>query len=216
MSGSIPDGLETWIAPARCALLIVDMQADFALADGALGRAGVDLSTVPEALATAERLAEAARRAGLPVVFIGLGSSPDTDSPAWAERSRRRGQGDGLALCRQGSPGAAFVGPTPEPGDRVVYKTRYSAFHDTDLDVWIRAAGVDTLVICGLTTECCVDATARDAFQRDYHVFVATDGCAAYGADIHLAALRSLDLNSAILAPSDAVIAAWLADGARL
>ena len=212
MSGTASDGLENWLASSRSALVVVDMQVDFALDDGALGRAGVDLSAVPEALAAAERLAEAARSGGVPIVFVGLRTSPDTDSSAWAERSRRRGQGDGADLCREGSPGAAFVGPRPLFGERVVHKTRYSAFHETDLDIWLRAVGVDTLVVCGLTTECCVEATARDAFQRDYHVFVAPDACAAYGADIHLAALRSLDLNSAILVPSEAVIAVWLAD----
>ncbi len=198
-----------WIAPARSALLIVDMQVDFALADGALGRAGVDLSAVPEALRQAGRLARAARSAGATVVFVGLRTTPETDSPAWAERSRRLGEVESEGLCRCGEAGAAFVGPTPADGDFVVVKTRYSAFHNTDLESRLRAAGVDTLVICGLTTECCVDAAARDAFQRDFHVFVAGDACAAYQPDIHQAALRSLELNCAILAASDAIVTAW-------
>jgi nicotinamidase-related amidase len=189
--------------------MIVDMQADFALADGALGRAGVDLSAVAEALLKAAQLVAAARDAGVMVVFVGLKTSPETDSPVWAERNHRLGEADAEALCRQGADGSEFVGPIPSKGDLVVAKTRYSAFHDTELDAQLRQAAVDTLVICGLTTECCVDAAARDAFQRDYHVFVAEDACAAYDAAVHSAALRSLRLNCAILAPTDAVVAAW-------
>jgi len=64
-------------------------------------------------------------------------------------------------------------------------------------------------VVCGLTTECCVDGTVRDAFNLDYHVFIATDACAAYEADLHAGALKSLELNCAILAPVDQIQRAW-------
>jgi ureidoacrylate peracid hydrolase len=209
--GQAADGLGAWIAPGRTALLIIDMQADFAAPDGALGAAGVDLGAVPAALAAAERLADAARAAGVPVVFVGLQTLPEQDSPAWAERMRRRG-GDPDAesgLCRVGTPGAAFVGPTPRPGEPVIGKLRYSGFFRTDLDATLQRLGVDTLVACGLTTECCVDCTVRDAFHLDYHVFIATDACAAYEPALHEETLKSLELNCAILVGADAVVAAW-------
>ncbi len=205
------DGLAAWIAPGRTALVIVDMQTDFASPDGAVGRAGADLSAVPAALAAARRLADAARAAGAPVVFVGLTTTPEDDSTAWAERLRRQGgePGPGLALCRAGTRGAAFVGPIPLVGEPVVTKVRYSGFFRTDLDAQLQRLGVDTLVVVGLTTDCCVDCTARDAFHLDYHVFVAADACAAYDADLHAAALRSLALNCAILVTADDVVAAW-------
>ena len=205
------DGLAGWISPGRTALLVIDMQVDFALPEGALGQAGLDLSAVPPALKAAERLAETARASGAPVVFVGLQTSADDDSPAWGERMRRRG-GDPdseSVLCRQGTPGAAFVGPTPEPGETVVAKRRYSGFFGTDLDARLKALGVDTLVVCGLTTECCVDCTVRDAFHLDYHVFIARDACAAYDPALHGGALQSLELNCAILTSTDDIIAAW-------
>jgi nicotinamidase-related amidase len=62
-------------------------------------------------------------------------------------------------------------------------------------------------VIAGLTTECCVADTAKDAFNRDYHVFVAADACAAYEPDLQ--ALKMLDLNTAILTDSASVAGAW-------
>jgi ureidoacrylate peracid hydrolase len=208
---AVPDGLKAWISPGRTALVIIDMQVDFASPEGALGRVGVDLSAVPAALAAAERLADGAREAGVPVVFVGLRTSREEDSPAWSERMRRRG-GDPDAesgLCREGQAGAAFVGPTPRPGEPVIGKLRYSGFFRTDLDATLQRLGVDTLVVCGLTTECCVDGTVRDAFHLDYHVFIATDACAAYEPELHDGALRSLDLNCAILTDTDAVTAAW-------
>jgi nicotinamidase-related amidase len=207
----VEGGLAGWIDPGRTALLAIDMQVDFASPEGALGRVGVDLGSVGPALAAAERLADAARAARVPVVFVGLQTSPADDSPAWAERMRRRG-GDPDAdsgLCRIGTAGAEFVGPTPLPGETVIGKLRYSGFHRTDLDRLLKGLGVDTLVVCGLTTECCVDSTVRDAFHLDYHVFIATDACAAYEADLHEGALKSLELNCAILRSADEIVSAW-------
>ena len=205
------DDLAGWIAPGRTAVLIVDMQVDFAAPEGVLGGHGVDMSVVEPALDAAERLAQAARAVGVPVVFVGLFTTPETDSPAWNERMRRRG-GDpeiDAVLCRAGEVGSDFYGPKPAPGELVVPKTRYSGFVGTDLDVKLKQMGVDTLLVAGLTTECCVDSTVRDAFDLDYHVFVAADACAAYEADIHAASLKVMALNSAILTDTAAVAAAW-------
>jgi nicotinamidase-related amidase len=206
------DDLAAWIAPGRTAVLIIDMQVDFASPDGVLG-AFIDMSAVEPALAAAQALADSARAAGVPVVFVGLSTTPETDSPAWNERMRRRG-GDpevDAALCRAGAVGSDFYGPKPLPGELVVPKTRYSGFVGTDLDVKLTEMDVDTLVVAGLTTECCVDSTVRDAFDLDYHVFVAADACAAYEADIHAASLKVMELNSAILTDTAAVAAAWAA-----
>jgi ureidoacrylate peracid hydrolase len=211
-AAGVRDRLAGWISPGRTALLVIDMQVDFAAPDGALGQAGLDLSAVAPALKAAERLAETARKSGAPVVFVGLQTAADADSPAWGERMRRRG-GDPdseSALCREGTAGAAFVGPTPAPGETVVAKRRYSGFFGTDLDARLKRLGVDTLVVCGLTTECCVDCTVRDAFHLDYHIFIARDACAAYDPSLHEGALQSLDLNCAILTHTDDVVAAWM------
>ena len=205
------DGLAAWIAPARTAVLVIDMQVDFASPDGVLGQYGVDMGVVAPALAAAERLVASARAAGAPVVFVGLFTTPETDSPFWNERMRRRG-GDpetDAALCRAGQGGSAFVGPQPAPGEIIVRKARYSGFFGTDLDVQLKALGVDTLVVAGVTTECCVDSTVRDAFNLDYHVFVAADACAAYEADIHAESLKVMELNSAILTDTVQIADAW-------
>ena len=66
-----------------------------------------------------------ARAAGVMVVFVGLFTSAETDSPPWRERMRRMGADadEGSALCMTGTPGAAF-GPEPAPGEPVIAKTR--------------------------------------------------------------------------------------------
>ena len=123
---------------------------------------------------------------------------------------RREGDPDAESnVCRAGTPGVAFYGPQPQPGDVVVMKPKYSAFYETDFAEQLAALGVDTLVVCGLTTECCVDCTVRDAFHRDFHVIIAEDACAAYGKDVHAAALKMLELNCAILRPSADIEDVW-------
>lgn len=204
-------GVAAWIAPARTALVVIDIQVDFASPDGLLGRYGVDLGLAAPAVDAAAALVAVARDVGAPVVFVGLFTSLETDSPAWNERMRRRG-GDPdseAALCRVDQPGSAFHGPQPAQGELVVAKTRYSAFVGTGFDKRLKAMGVDTLVLCGLTTECCVAATAADAFDLDYHVFVAADACAAYEPDLHEVALKTMGLNTAILTDSVEVAKAW-------
>jgi ureidoacrylate peracid hydrolase len=124
----------------------------------------------------------------------------------------RRMGGDPQAdaeLCRTGTDGAGFAGPRPLPGELVIAKTRYSAFFRTNLDAELRRRGLDTIIACGLTTECCVDCSVRDAFHLDYHVFVAGDACAAYAPDLHQGALKSLALTCAIVVGHEEVLAAW-------
>lgn len=203
--------LPAWIAPSRTALLLIDMQVDFAAPDGLSAQWGMDLSAVPDALSAAERLLRAARQAGVTVAFVGLFTAPQTDSEVWLERGRRQGHdpvGE-TGLCRTGARGSDFFGPQPERGEPVFRKTRYSPFWDTDIAACLKARGVDTLVLAGLTTECCVDSTARDALNHDFHVFVAVDACAAYEPDLHATALRMLELNTAILTDAESVAAAW-------
>jgi nicotinamidase-related amidase len=82
---------------------------------------------------------------------------PETDSDALRTWMARRGTPGGEAICRIGSGGEAYYRVTPEPGDIEIEKLAYSSFHGTDLDAQLRARGIDTLVIAGISTDCCVD-----------------------------------------------------------
>ena len=198
-----------WIAPYRTALLLVDMQVDFASPEGAMAKAGADVAAAEAALAKAAMLAEAARAAGLPCLFARLITRTGHETDLWREWRKRRGMEMDAPLCREGSHGADFLGPRPLAGEAVFSKSRYDAFAGTGLDAHLRGLKRDTLVIAGLTTECCVESTARDAFERDYHVFIARDAVAAYEPGLHQAALKALELNCAILADSGEIAAAW-------
>ena len=80
----------------------------------------------------------------------------------------------------------------PLPSEKVIAKRRYSAFFATDLEMTLRAMKVQQVVVTGLFTNVCVEGTARDAFMRDFLVFLPADACAALNEQMHLAALRTL------------------------
>ena len=203
-----PGELKDWIAPARTALLLIDMQVDFADPQGGLGLDGYDMTAPQAAVQQAGLLADAARAAGVACVFVRLITRPEDETSFLTEWKNRRGAKD-RPLCRQGSWGAEFVGPQPKGGEMVFSKKRYSAFHGTGLDAALRGLGVDTLVVAGLTTECCIDAAVRDAFERDYHVFVVDDATACYDPALHQAALKALSLNCAFQVSAQDVRDSW-------
>ena len=201
--------LKDWITPSRTALLLVDCQVDFASPDGIMAQAGHDVAPAMTALGNAALLTDAARQAGVPCLFARLITRPGHETPAMQDWKARRGHEDHPLLCREGSKGAQFVGVTPRESEAIFSKDRYNAFAGTGLDAHLKSLQRDTLVIAGLTTECCVDSTARDAFERDYRVFIASDAVAAYEADLHRWALKALELNCALLETSRDVISAW-------
>jgi nicotinamidase-related amidase len=198
------------LLPARTALVIIDVQNDFVAPDGALGLAGVDMAPLAAPLERIEALIAAARARDVTVVFVRLVTRPETDSNALKLMTARKGQAaDSVALCRAGTPGADYYRLLPRAGDMEIDKALYSAFVGTTFERQLRERGLDTLLVCGFTTECCVDSTVRDAFHRDFNVFLAEDACAAYLPDLHHASLNALGLSFALLVNSCAVELAW-------
>lgn len=205
-----PARLAPMLAPARTALLVIDVQHDFVAPDGALAHAGLDMAPLATPLQRVEALIAAARAGGVTLVFARVVTRPDTDSRALKLLTERKGQQlDTVAICRAGTPGADYYRVQPRAGELEVEKTLYSAFAGTQLEQQLRARGIDTLLACGFTTECCVDSTVRDAFHRDFNVFIAADACATYLPDLHHASLNALALNCALLVDSHAAALAW-------
>jgi nicotinamidase-related amidase len=198
-----------WIAPVRTALLLIDCQADFGAPHGEMARRGMDMSAPQAALDEAVRLLEAARGAGVMPVFVRLLTLPGTESEVLKEAKRRKSDPQEGDLCVAGTPGAAFVTVRPRGREWIVDKTRYSAFTGIDLAGRLKAEGIDTLVLAGLTTECCVAATAWSAIEADFHVFLAGDACAAYDDGLHQGALRALDCSGAIVLPAGRIAEIW-------
>jgi biuret amidohydrolase len=209
-SPPMDSGLASWIEPSRTALLVIDVQVDFVAPDGAMGRVGLDLSATVPALARVEQLIAAARAVGVAPVFARVVTQPATDPTALKLLMKRKGMPtSAVDLCRADTLGADYYRIRPLPGEIEIRKTLFSSFVGTTLDEQLKARGIDTLVVVGFTTDCCVDCSVRDAFHRDYNVFIATDGCAAYSRELHEGALNGLAQNCALLVESDAVMQAW-------
>ena len=188
-----------WIAPNRTAVIVIDCQVDFGASDGKMARRGTDMTAPQAALAKAVGLVDAARNAGVTIVFVRLLAHPGGENRIAREAKARR-QDDAPDLCVEGTPGADFIGPPPQAGDIIVSKTHFSAFARTGLADQLHALGVDTLVLAGLTTECCVASSAWDGFEHDFHILIAEDACAAYEPELHSHALKALALSGATVA----------------
>ncbi len=80
----------------------------------------------------------------------------------------------------------------PLPGEKVIPKRRYSGFYSTDLELTLRSMGVSQVVVAGVFTNVCVEATVRDAFMRDFLVFLPADTTAAHNEQLHLGSLRTM------------------------
>jgi nicotinamidase-related amidase len=196
------------IDPARTALLVIDIQRDFAAPGGFCERVGADLSTMEPAIDRVLSIIPAARRAGLAIVFMRVITRDETDPPAMLRLMERRGRPGGAALCRAGTEGADYYRVRPEPGDIEIEKRRFDGFLETDLDARLRERGIDAVIVTGVSTDCCVDSTARAAFQRDYDVFVTADACAAGSPHLHHGALAALEQNVALLVEARTVVEA--------
>ncbi|HEV7959586.1 MAG TPA: isochorismatase family protein, partial [Rhizomicrobium sp.] len=109
--------LKEWIAPSRTALLLVDCQVDFAAPEGLMARQGHDVAAAQKAIRNAARLADAARRAGVPCLFARLITRPGDETQMMREWSARHGHESDLPLCREGTRGAEFVGVKPVAGE---------------------------------------------------------------------------------------------------
>ena len=192
-------GLEQKVRPEHAALLVIDMQNDFCASKGVVAKGGRDVSEVQEMAARLPDLIAAARAAGVLVVFVRNVYSSDANfylSDVWLEQAARK-QGGGytsVPVCAAGSWEGDFYGAVrPEPGDPVVTKHRYSGFYNTDLDTILRSHGVRTIIATGVSTNVCVETTAREAFIRDYYVVLVADGTAAYTQEEHDKTLKDID-----------------------
>lgn len=219
MAGQVQDvphvpaaSLASMIAPAATALVVIDVQQDFVGPDGAMSKVGVDMGGVEPALDRVEALIAAARSVGAVVAFARVMTTEATDSPALRTLNARKGRPpQAIAICREDQPGSAYYRVTPIAGDIEIAKPLFNTFYGTDFDEQLKAKGVETLVVVGFTTDCCVDATCRDAFHRGYHVFVVSDATDAYAPDLHAGALKALQKNVALVTDSAAVLEAWSA-----
>lgn len=189
--------LDEIIQPSHTALILVDVQRDFVDPDGAFGSLGVDLAAYgPLRLRLAELL-DRARQAGVMIIHIQMTTLPDrrSDSPAQMRFNMRMHQNlhEGeppLKYTVIGTPGHDFLPEfVPKDDEYVVQKARSSAFWGTNLAQILRSNAIESVVVTGLTTEGCVESTARDAMFNDLYVVIPEDCVASDDPRQHEASL---------------------------
>jgi nicotinamidase-related amidase len=160
--------------PKTTALVLIDLQK------GVMAR-----QTAPHApeqvLQASQGLISRFRAAGAPVVLVNVGFSKDLkDTPPQ------------LVDSPMGIPPGGFpevfmelVDGLAQPGDILITKRHWGAFHGTELDLQLRRRGIQTIVLGGVATNIGVESTARAAWEHGYALVIAEDACSSLSPEMH-------------------------------
>lgn len=180
------------VVPEETALIVVDMQNAYLSPGGYINLVGFDVSGSPSIIEETVQVVAACRAAGIPVIYLQNGFSPDQrevggpSAPVWhksnALKFMRANEAYAGKLITHGTWDHAIVDPlTPEPGDLVVPKSRYSGFAGTGLEQILASRRIRTLLVAGVATNVCVESTIRDAYHREFFPVMITDATMAAG-----------------------------------
>ncbi|HEY2544551.1 MAG TPA: isochorismatase family protein [Candidatus Acidoferrum sp.] len=185
---------ELQLDPKKTALVLID------LTNMILG-----LNTAPytavQVVAKSKRLAEAFRAAGAPVVYVNVDLNGFLKLPA--DRPFNMGDKPIPAVASEIAPSAGF-----QPGDLLVTKRHWGAFAGTDLEKQLKARGVDTVVLTGISTNAGVESTARQGTGLGFALVLVEDACAGQDAEEHRFAFEKTFPRLARVRATDEVIAA--------
>ncbi|HZU85176.1 MAG TPA: isochorismatase family cysteine hydrolase [Polyangiaceae bacterium] len=186
------------VDPETTALLVMDFQTVVVEM----------IATDKEArLARAAALVEGARKAGMRIIYVVVGFR--AGYPEVSPRNRWFAELRGSGRFVEGSAGTeVHAALAPNPGDVVVTKHRVSAFAGTDLDMTLRANGIDTLVLAGLATSGVVLSTVRHAADADYRLVVVEDCCGDRDAEVHRMLVEKVFPRQATVINSSELLAA--------
>ena len=204
--------LEQKVSPAHVALLVIDIQNDFVADGGFFDQIGADVKAIQRPIPPLVQLVDRAREAGVLVIFIQAIYDPQYLSAPMRERDLRVGRQ--MPRCLTGSWGAGFHVIAPRPNEPHVIKHRYSAFANTELHDLLKRRGIRSLLLTGVSTDTCVESTARDAYFFDYYVTLVADCCAGAVERDHLVALERFERDYGAVVNSSDVIEAWERSGA--
>lgn len=203
------------IDPARTAIIVIDMQRDF-LEPGGFGESlGNDVSLLQAAVEPIKALLAGARRKSMLIIHTREGHRPDlSDAPrAKVERGapslRIGAPGPMGRILIRGEPGQDIIPELyPIEGEPVIDKPGKGAFYATDLLNILRNRDIESLIVCGVTTEVCVHTTVREANDRGYRCIVPGDCCASYFPEFHEIGLRMIAAQGGIFG--------WVSDSGRI
>jgi nicotinamidase-related amidase len=189
--------LPFFFPPSSTALIVIDPQVDFMERGGWADAMGLDINALTPVTPVIAALLGSFRRAGMPVIFTREGHRPDlADCPAFKleRRAPRIGdQGPRGRYMITGEPCNDIIAElAPQPGEPVIDKPGAGSFYATQLDQILRLKGVTHLVITGVTTDVCVNATIREGNDRGYACLLVEDATASYNSDFTDAILAML------------------------
>jgi len=179
----------------KSALLVIDMQRYF-LHPKAAAFLDPPTTLVPNII----KLIDAFRKTGRSVVFTRHANRK-------GEPTGQMGRWWGGELLWDGDKDSEIIKElTPHRGEIVLTKTRYSAFEETELDLALKRQDVETVVLCGVMTNLCVETSARHAFMKDFQPVVVEDACATKSQDYHEASILNLSYGFAYIERSNTII----------
>ena len=187
------------------AIIVIDMQRDF-LEPGGFGESlGNDVSLLQKAVGPIGRLLEAARDLGMYIIHTREGHLPDlSDAPkAKIERGapsiRIGAMGPMGRILIRGEKGHGIIEALqPLPGEYIIDKPGKGAFYATELGDLLKQKKIESLIVCGVTTEVCVHTTVREANDRGYKCIVPGDCCASYFPEFHEFGLKMIKAQGGI------------------
>lgn len=215
--------LEEILKPRKCVLLVVDVQNDFCDQRGFFAtELGADISPMQLVVAHIQKLISLARINNIPVIFtLGYEDPKFRDEPG--KRRYRKREMNGKICTEKGTFGAKFYQLKPEPGDIVIEKYDWTAFSGREkssredelgkeLEMILDEKGIQTLVITGVKTEVCVNATVTDAKRRGFFVVVPKECVATDQQKLHNAYLEGWDFSSGDVIEEQVIKDAWVAE----
>src|ERR671931_2718875 len=166
------------------ALIVIDVQNGFAGKGGSYDLLGMEISNYTKVIPKIRDLIIMCRSAEIPIFYTQsvreasgidlLTKSHQILPKSREERIMKR------PICIRGTWDAEILDEIkPTERDHVVVKRRDSAFHDTEIGVWLKSLGVDTLIFCGIDTSICVETSLRDAFNIGYDIVLISDATAS-------------------------------------
>lgn len=180
------------ILPSEATLLVIDPQNDYCHPDGILAKSGVDVSVWAETTPNIAELIKVCQAAGIRDVWTRHYNHADDQGRA-RKRLKPHTAKRKTVTAQPGSWGSEFVDdlkPLIGKNSEVLEKYRFSAFYGTALETLLEIYGTRFLIICGGTSNACVDTTIRDAYIRNYDVIIVEDCVAGVRKDWHEMAVQ--------------------------
>jgi nicotinamidase-related amidase len=192
------------------ALLAIDMQRDFCSAGGYMDHAGVDLAALRKPIDRIRDIVNETRRIGMCIIYTREGHRPGLETlPAtFLERTQFVGHTVGKSgplgrLLVRGEYGHGIIDELePRDGELIIDKPGKSSFYATDLETILRQRRITHLLFTGLTTNCCVESTVREASDRGFSNLIISDGTGAATERMHTYAIEAMTCLGGIFAVS--------------